>query len=475
VFSLGSWLLDEHPADLTALYIEGTDTAGHRFAPFLPPRLRWVDEDEYRVFRRTLERYYELCDRELGRLMAEAPDGITWIVTADHGFHTGSARPGVPADDFEQGGATQWHRMVGVFMAQGPNVRPGKIRHLDIYDLCRSLLWLLDAPISDELEGTEVVDMMQPSWAAAHTPLRVASYAPRRPAETPTGGPSPVDDVRLQQLQALGYVGPSGDETSTPGSQHENATTMLNRALLAKDRGDHAEAIRLLEETVAIEPGYYPALLKLNQIHWRQGNERIALAWLCRAMQTDNPGLPDLVPVVFARLSITVGKAEGALSILKQMPERWHAKATHHAAVGLVLVALNRPDEARRAFEGALTLDAGSLDAVEGLAVLASEGMDTGWERRVDEAFDALRTDLTGLRRLARICVRHGRLRVAERCLREVVASDPSDHDAFLELARLLHQLGDREGATEMARRSVAVAPDDPEAQRLLSVLERSG
>ena len=73
-----------------------------------------------------MARYYELCDRLLGELMARCAGGHDLDRDADHGFFTGAARPSVPPDDFVIG-APQWHRMVGVFLALGPAVRPGRI------------------------------------------------------------------------------------------------------------------------------------------------------------------------------------------------------------------------------------------------------------------------------------------------------------------------------------------------------------
>ncbi|HHQ47498.1 MAG TPA: hypothetical protein ENK19_01265, partial [Acidobacteria bacterium] len=213
VFNIGRWMLKKHPVDVLALYIEGTDTIGHRFAHFLPPKLSWVSQADYDRYHNTMSRYYELVDRELGRLMKDAPPDTTWIVTADHGFFTGAARPHVLPDDFTVG-AAQWHRMVGVFMAMGPHVRRGKIPHADIYDLCRTVLWLEGAPISKQLQGHALKAMMTPDWVKAHPPVYIDTYEDLPMTWKAEGARSIMDEARLKELQALGYLSAGGESAA---------------------------------------------------------------------------------------------------------------------------------------------------------------------------------------------------------------------------------------------------------------------
>jgi len=464
VFNLGRWLVGQHPADLTALYVEGTDTIGHRFAPCLPPRLSWVDEGDYRMFRRTMERYYELCDRELGQLMAAAPADTTWIVTADHGFHTGAARPAVPADDF--GGApSRWHRLTGVFMAMGPHVKPGPIDHADIYDLCRTLLWLQGAPVSDELEGRELVELMDGAWAAERPPQRVASYQdlprPWQSARVPAAG---TDRESLDELRALGYVTGDEAEAAAAAGPTESDTAEINRAFLAQERGDVAAAIRHLEKALEIRPDSVHAMLELSEAYRRSGDVRLALGWLAKALETDHPALPTWIPVVLVRESIVLGRLEGALQVLGELPERWKKLPSYQTALGIAALAVGRKAEARAAFESALAMDPAELDAFDGIMRLREDFPDLGWEAHLKAAHGAVETDLRATRRLAWMCASHGLYRDAESCLRAVLASDPNDTYSLRGLALTLHALGRDAEAAEVEKRCPSSAPGDPDA-----------
>jgi tetratricopeptide (TPR) repeat protein len=475
VFNVGRWLLDEEPFDLLALYVEGTDTIGHRFAQFLDPMLDWVDEADYRAFRGTMARYYELCDRELGRLMGAAPDDVTWIVTADHGFFTGRARPSVPPDDFASGAAS-WHRMVGAFLALGPHVRPGEVDHLDIYDLGRTLLWLTGAPISDELEGRELVDLMTEEWAAEHPPVRVASYSglpmPWRRGSTSTSGV--VDAARLRELQALGYI--EGGDATEPPLEEEKATAAFNRAKLAEERGDMEAAVAGYVEAVDLEPRFFKPMLELHRIFRRAEEHDKALYWLARALQTDVPNLPHWLPVELIRQGIRAGRLEQAFEVLQAMPPRWQQRPSYLAAQGIAAAHLGLTDRAIDAFQRALAIDPVNTDALDGLLRIAREDSSVDAGRAIEAAFAAARTDLEALRRLGRLLVRFGEYEAAEPCLEAVLESDPTDTAFLRELARVQQVLGRPDDASATMERYLALDPDTAAAWRLYArLLEDAG
>jgi len=473
VFAVSRWLAAERPFDLLALYVEGTDTIGHRFAHYLPPRLPWVDAAEQALFSQTMRRYYELVDAELGRLIAAAPDEVTWIVAADHGFHTGAARPAVPPDDFTTG-AAEWHRMTGVLLASGPHVRPGRMPGADIYDLCRTLLWLQGAPVSDELEGRELVEMMRPEWADAHPPLRVRSYddRPRPWLDVPVEA-APVDDSRLAELEALGYVVRAEPGAAPEGGGDEKVTAAFNRAKLAHRRGDLEAAVGHYLEAVERDERFFYAMLELYGVFRSAGEHERALYWLARAMQTYDPALPDRVPVAFVREAIAAGRLDGARTVLDAMPGSWTRRPSYHAAVGIAELERGRDRAARAAFERSLALDPADMDAVDGMMQLARKGAPVDWKARLDAAYRAVETDLDGLRQLARVCSRYGQHAAAERCLRRLLESDPTDTESLVALADAL-AAQDRPGeAADAVDWLLELEPDAAEAWRRLAELER--
>ena len=92
-----------HQADLTLVYYEGTDTVGHLFARYLPPRMPGVSADEIRRFGHALPEFYAYADELLGELVAAAAPDTTVLLVFDHGFFTGEAWPASDLADFTQG------------------------------------------------------------------------------------------------------------------------------------------------------------------------------------------------------------------------------------------------------------------------------------------------------------------------------------------------------------------------------------
>jgi len=460
VFAVAGWLLSVRPADLTALYVEGTDTVGHRFAHFMDPPLDWVDPDEQRAFSEVMPRYYAEVDRLLGELMASAPDDLTWMVAADHGFHTGAARPAVPPDDFSSG-AARWHRSVGVLLASGPVIRPGRLPSAHIHDLCRTLLWLAGAPISDELEGAELVELVSPAWAEEHPPVRVPSFADMpRPWRDRASRADEVDAARLAELEALGYVVREDTPRDEAPEAEEKVTALFNRGKIAESRGDLEEAARWFEAAVAEDPGFFWGMLELYGVHREVGNHEVALYWIARAMQTGDPRLPDRIPVGFVREAIAAERLEGAMEVVQQMPPSWRERSSYHAAFGMAAAARGWNEQARAAFERSLDRNPADLDALDGLLRLVVAGVEADWRPRVDAAYGAVRTDLGRLRSLGLVLARLDQHAAAERCLREVVESDPTDVVALQQLARSLRAQDRMPEAVTVIERLLELDPE---------------
>ncbi len=375
VFNVGRWLLEERPADLTVLYIEGTDTIGHRFAHFLPPRLDWIDPTDYARYRDTMAHYYELCDRSLAELMEHAPPETTWLVVADHGFYTGAARPSIEPDDFVMG-APQWHRMVGVYLASGPHVQPGKIPHVHIDDLGRTLLWLSGAPASKELRGKELTTMMRPEWVAAHPPTTVDTFDdlprawlnrdPRNQGNSNSG--SVLDAARMAELQALGYISDEAAPTpqDTAGSETQSkATEPYNRANIAHRNGDLAAAEQLYLQALELDPDFALAMFSLASVYGSLSQHEDSLRWTLRALETNSEHLPNRILLDFVSEADAAGRLDRALPALEMIRARWDQTSTYFTARGRAYELQGQIAEAEREYLAALDLDPGDAVATE--------------------------------------------------------------------------------------------------------------
>src|SRR5262249_38697194 len=111
----------EHP-DLTIVYFQGTDSIGHVFAPFAPPRQPAVADADYERYRAVPERYFREIDSLLGRYRQLAEEsGAVLVLASDHGFTWGDGRP-TRFSSFALATAAKWHRKQGIYVLWGNGV-----------------------------------------------------------------------------------------------------------------------------------------------------------------------------------------------------------------------------------------------------------------------------------------------------------------------------------------------------------------
>ena len=94
-----------------------------------------------------------------------------------------------------------------MLFAIGKNVRSGAgIEGAHIDDIARTVIHLIGLPVSDELTGEVLEDLLDPAFLAAHPVRTVPTYeaGPRR-IQLNVGG-SAQDEDMLENLRALGYV-----------------------------------------------------------------------------------------------------------------------------------------------------------------------------------------------------------------------------------------------------------------------------
>src|SRR5262249_38718235 len=115
------WLRHEQP-DLTVVYFQGSDSIGHVFAPYAPPRQPAVSEEDYRRYSGVPELYFRNLDGMLGeyRRLAEAA-GAVLMVASDHGFRWREGRP-TALSSLAHATAAKWHRDEGLYVLWGPGI-----------------------------------------------------------------------------------------------------------------------------------------------------------------------------------------------------------------------------------------------------------------------------------------------------------------------------------------------------------------
>ncbi len=105
----------------------------------------------------------------------------------------------------DSGDLTGNHALEGVFMAAGPEIRPGVLHDAELVDVAPTILHLLGLPLPEDRDGCPL-PIGGASRAAGHT---AAGHSPPAPASAPANTPAFAPDEQAaveQHLRALGYL-----------------------------------------------------------------------------------------------------------------------------------------------------------------------------------------------------------------------------------------------------------------------------
>ena len=135
-------------AEFQKVYIQGTDSIGHVFAPYAPPRQRSIPPDEYERYKDVPERYFAHIDELLGeyRRLAESRGALLFLAS-DHGFTWHEGRP-EKLSSFDATTAAKWHRQEGMYLFWGAGIeaRPGHPGNGEVTQTAATLLSVLGLP-----------------------------------------------------------------------------------------------------------------------------------------------------------------------------------------------------------------------------------------------------------------------------------------------------------------------------------------
>ena len=459
-------LLRDGRWDLLAPYFEGTDTAAHRFAQYLPPRLPWVPSEDFAKYSGTLDQYYIYMDGIVGEfLRAFPPDGYV-LIASDHGFKTGASRPKASPEDMVLG-APQWHRKFGVFMLAGPGVKRGEIDPVSVLDLAPLVLYLEGMPIPRDMDGR------LPAWAfeeralADRPPAAIATYEePGGRPPLPAPAPDAVVDERLKELQALGYIGGGNSPSSTPaggdGAGEESYTAWYNLGNAAMYRGENEQAQQYFRKALEVNPSFGLAMFHLASLEARAGNHAEAVRWLEEATRVGRevPPLAAVHLVDEARLAGTVAEA---LDHLRSLEGKYGGASAYQSAVGIALLHLGREDEAHAVFGKALALDPTDAYAIEeDLKLAARHGWSTPAEAGLQAALRDPALPFGTLKDLGKVCQRLGLLPEARAFFTRALATDDSDPELLMFAATAEQQAGRAGEAERLFRLALTAGPYDP-------------
>ena len=383
------WITHERP-DLAVTYFQGTDTIGHVFAPYAPPRQAAITEAEYAQYHDVPERYFRAIDDVLGqyRRAAEA-NGAVLMLASDHGFQWGEGRP-TKLSSVATATAARWHTSRGIYLLWGPGVRaaPGHEHAGSVTDVCATLLALLGLPPGRDVDGAPL-----PGAAPVQAPRAdyFASYRP--PLAVSPANRETMDKDALANLRSLGYIGASeGNRVRASGSTRSPGS-FNNEGVILKERGKLTQAIEAFEKALALDPALPSALWNLSDILYAKGQDLDRSDQML--VQAFAGGMPDGVATVIGRaigyqrsghVDRSLNLVTTASAAKPNEPELWLFRGRYrvetgdcagasadferalrlgpqspaaHSSLGLARLCLGDRNGARHEFERSLELDPG--------------------------------------------------------------------------------------------------------------------
>lgn len=286
----GSWERDR--PELAVLYLQGTDSIGHMFAPYYPPRQASVSPADFARFGGVADRYFREIDRLLGELrrLAEARGAVLFLAS-DHGFTWHEGRP-EQLSSFANATAAKWHRKEGMYLLHGTGAAASTQRERGgVRQVAPTLVSLLGLapPV-----GWGVAPLA-PVAAPAAAPFDYEPYFDRererrlaRAPAAPQGG-----EEEIAKLRALGYLGAreagrASREALARGAGR-TAGSFNNEGLIHQDEGRKGEARQAFERALEVDSGLASAAWNLSDLLFAAGELDRADELLVRAFGGELP------------------------------------------------------------------------------------------------------------------------------------------------------------------------------------------
>ncbi|MGE0453064.1 MAG: alkaline phosphatase family protein [Vicinamibacteria bacterium] len=282
--SLATGRIRQRRPDFALVYLQGTDSVGHVFAPFAPPRLPQVSERDQQRYGKVPELYFRYVDGLLGEYRRLAEErGAVLVLASDHGFFWKEGRP-TELSSFAHATAGKWHRKEGIFLLWGPGIaaRPGHPLRGSVGQTTATLLALLGLPRGLGLLGPPLADLpATPGEAldyAALLPRPKAALAGGAGAAATSAASSGTASVAnaeaIEKLKALGYIGVSESAQAPDAVRRAGGTRTAgaynNAGLIFRDQGKSEAAKAAFEKALEIDPGLGSALWNLSDLLFQQ-------------------------------------------------------------------------------------------------------------------------------------------------------------------------------------------------------------
>ncbi len=258
-----SWMEKAAP-DLTILYIQGTDSIGHTFGPYAPPRQPSVSSEDYQRYSDVPRRYFAAVDQLVGRYRGVAERrGAVLMLASDHGFSWIDDRP-TEVSSNAQATAAKWHRKHGMYLLWGPGIPKRDVRaeSSTVRQVAPTLMALSGLPPATSID----VAPIQGVPAASLPPVDYAAHYVRPKPAAGVATTRTVDEDALARLRALGYIGAAESSQGRRLDATRSAGSYNNEGLVLQGQKKKAEAARAFENALIVDPNLASAMWNLSDL-----------------------------------------------------------------------------------------------------------------------------------------------------------------------------------------------------------------
>jgi len=248
-------IMHHEPWDFTAVYYDGIDHFCHGFINYHPPKLQWVNEKDFELYKNVVESGYIYHDYLLGTLLKEAGEDTIVILVSDHGFHSDNLRPrSVP---LEPAGPAVQHRHYGIFVAKGPGIKKDELVYgASLLDITPTILTIMGMPVGEDMDGKPLANIFKekptiktiPGWDD------IKGHDGCHPPDLKI---DPVEaKAVVEQLVALGYI-EEPDDNKKKAVEDCIRELQFNLARSYMDAGLYVKSIPILEDLYKSNPDEY--------------------------------------------------------------------------------------------------------------------------------------------------------------------------------------------------------------------------
>jgi Flp pilus assembly protein TadD len=264
------WIREQHP-DVTVVYFQSTDTVGHVFAPYAPPRQAGISEQDFERYSTVPEKFFRALDDRIAKYRdAAAAAGGVLMLASDHGFFWGEGRPS-RLSSVATASAAKWHAPQGMYLIWGDGVpsKPGHNAEGDVHQVAPTLLALAGMAPGRDVNGDPLDGAPRPNLP------RFDYAAQYRPAGRASSARSAADREAIANLKALGYIGAGESDTAPPSGRGTTRTpgSFNNEGVILKESGKAPQAIEAFEHALALDPNLASALWNLSDLLFARGSD----------------------------------------------------------------------------------------------------------------------------------------------------------------------------------------------------------